>query len=138
MLFPDDTVSVPLTAVVETVKHIGTGIAGGLDGLAAMVPHSHWLSTLGPPAVAGHAYSIASNFDPVSAPLPVRALNVLVDPFFGEDNDLVVPTKGVSTAVGLTVEDTLVLPQTPAVAHTTYFRDEEVRAAVANWLPRPD
>jgi len=138
MLFPDDTVSVPLTAVVETVKHIGTGIAGGLDGLAAMVPHSHWLSALGPPAVAGHAYSIASNFDPVSAPLPVRALNVLVDPFFGEDNDLVVPTKGVSTAAGLTVEDTLVLPQTPAVAHTTYFRDEEVRAAVANWLPRSD
>jgi hypothetical protein len=138
MLFPDDTVSVPLTAVVETVKHIGTGIAGGLEGLAAMVPRSHWLATLGPPAVAGRTYSIASDFDPVSAPLPVRALNVLVDPFFGEGNDLVVPTKGVSAAAGLTVDDALVLPQTPAVAHTTYFRDEEVRATVAGWLPRPD
>jgi hypothetical protein len=137
MLFPDDTVSVPLTAVVETVKHIGTGIAGGLDGLAAMVPRSPWLSQLDPPAVAGRTYAVASDFDPVSAPLPIRALNVLVDPFFGESNDLVVPTGGVSAAAGLTADGALVLPQTPAVAHTTYFRDQVVRTAVADWLPRP-
>ena len=38
LLFPDDTVSVPLTTVVETVKHLGTGINGGLDGLRRWCP----------------------------------------------------------------------------------------------------
>jgi len=137
-LFPDDTVSVPLTAVLETVKQIGTGVIDGLDGLSAMTPGSQWLSQLAPaPGAAGEkTYAVASDFDPVSAPLPVRALNVLVDPFFGEGNDLVVPTKGVSHAAGLTVDDTLVLPQTPAVSHTTYFQDEVVRTRIANWLPQ--
>jgi hypothetical protein len=135
MLFPDDTVSVPLTAVVETVKHIGTGIVGGLDGLAAMVPGSPWLSRLGLSAVTGRTYAVASDFDPVSAPLPVRALNVLVDPFFGEGNDLVVPTNGVSEAPGFTVDDVLVVPHARAVVHTTYFRDEAVRTKIAQWLP---
>jgi hypothetical protein len=137
MLFPDDTVSVPLTAVIETVKQIGTGVVGGLDGLSAMTPGSDWLSRLARGSAGGKTYAVASDFDPVSAPLPVRALNVLVDPFFGEGNDLVVPTNGVSQAPGLTVDDTLALPQTPAISHNVYFRDEAVRTRIADWLPPP-
>jgi hypothetical protein len=67
--------------------------------------------------------------------LPVRALDVLVDPFFGEANDLVVPTQGVSEAVGLTVEDAEVVPRTPAISHLTYFHDQAVRQRIAEWLP---
>lgn len=135
MLFPADTVGVPLTTVVETVKHLGTGIAGGLDGLSAMVPGSPCLSRLAPSPVTGRTYAVVSDFHPVSAPRPVRALNVLVDPFFREGNDLVVPTSGVSEAPGFTVDDVLVSPHARAVVHTTYFRDGAVRTKIAQWLP---
>jgi hypothetical protein len=138
MLVPDDLMSVPLTAVIEVVKQIGTGVLSGLDGLAAMIPGSPALARLAPasPSAAGASYAIASNFEPVSAPLPWRALDVLVDPFFGEANDLVVPTQGVSRAAGLTVKDVQVLPQTPAISHLTYFHDQAVRQRIAEWLPR--
>ncbi len=136
-LFPDDFTSLPLTAVIETVKQVGTGVLDGLDGLAAMSPGSRFLVGLGsePPTVAGKSFAVASDFDPESASLPVRALDALVDPFFGEGNDLVVPTEGISRAAGLTVEDVLTVPRSPAIAHVSYFGDATVREHIATWLP---
>jgi hypothetical protein len=136
MLFPD-TASVPLTAVMETVKQLGIGVAEGLDGLAAMDPDSEFLSTL-TSSTAGkgsQAFTIASDFEPRTGPVPLRALDVLVDAFFTEGNDLVVPTAGVSDALGLDVAERVTVPATPAINHNAYFRDEGVRRQIAQWLP---
>jgi hypothetical protein len=137
-LFPDDTASVPLVAVIEVVKQIGTGILSDLDGLAAMDPAAPMLLTGLSPAAgwsSGQAFTIASDFDPEYASLAVRALDVLADPFFREGNDLVVPTEGVRHAPGLTVEDGIVVPRTPAISHIAYFRDPAVRKQIDTWLP---
>jgi hypothetical protein len=66
----------------------------------------------------------------------VRALDLLVDPFFGAGNDTVVPTAGVHRgAGGYTVADPVIVPTASAVPHTRYFADADVRAALAGWLP---
>lgn len=136
-LLPDDFSSVPLTAVIETVKQVGTGVLDGLDGLAAMSPGSEFLTGLGAGTgtAAGRSFAVASDFEPESAALPVRALDALVDPFFAEGNDLVVPTTGVSQATGLTVAEVLTVPRKPPIAHSSYFRDASVRQRISAWLP---
>jgi hypothetical protein len=135
-LLPDDFASAPLTAVIETVKQVGTGVLDGLDGLVAMSPGSDFLTGLGSATgtAAGTSFAIASDFEPESASLPVRALDALVDPFFGEGNDLVVPTMSVSRAAGLTVDDAVTVPRTPAIAHTSYFGNRTVRERIVSWL----
>jgi hypothetical protein len=133
VLLPDDLASVPLTAVLQTVKQVGTGVLDGLDGLAAMAPGSEFLDGLG--SAPGTAFAVASDYTPESAPLPLRALDALVDPFFGEGNDLVVPTRGVSRAAGLTIGDVLAVRRTPAVSHVSYFGEPTVRERIADWLP---
>ncbi|GEA89336.1 esterase/lipase family protein [Cellulomonas cellasea] len=133
VLLPDDTVSAPLTAVIETVKQVATGVLDGLDGLRAMAPGSDLLGNLTvPPSARGRVFTVASDYEAVDAPVPLRALDVLVDPFFGEGNDLVVPSQGVSTGMGAL--ESHVVPRAPSVTHTAYFRDPAVRRLVAGWL----
>jgi hypothetical protein len=139
MLFPDDLVSVPLTGVVEVVKQVGTGVLDGLGGLASMQPGCDLLSSLTAAAAAEgtttRQFAVSSDFEPEQAPLPLRALDLLVDSFFGEGNDLIVPTEGVSQVPGLRIDDVLRLPQRPAISHVNYFRDRTVRTQLAAWLP---
>jgi hypothetical protein len=136
MLYPDDTVSVPLTAVVETVKQVGVGVLEGLPGLEAMDPDGAFLAGLAP--VTGHGgrhFAIASDFEPSTGPFAVRALDALVDGFFEGGNDLIVPTAGVAAVPDLAAVDVVTLPATPAIAHTGYFGDDVVRQRLAEWLP---
>lgn len=136
MLYPDDAVSVPLTAVVETVKQVAVGVFDDLDGLNAMDPASPFLQQLAPAqgVTPARHLAVASDFAPDGGPAALRALDRLVDTYFRAGNDLVVPTAGVSHAPGLVVEETVTVPKAPPVAHTTYFRDAGVRAQLATWL----
>lgn len=58
-----------------------------------------------------------------------------MDRLFGVGNDLVVPTEGVHHAGSYVVPDPLVIPSAGAVAHSGFFRDPQVRAALSEWLP---
>jgi hypothetical protein len=135
-LLPDETVLVAVQGVLEVVKQIATGVVGGLDGLAAMDPGGARLRALNempaPPGTAVHA--ITSDFEPRNTSLAVKALDLLADPLFGTANDLVVPTEGVYRAGAYVVRDPFVVPSANAVAHTTFFRDAEVRNQLARWL----
>ena len=132
-----DTASVPLSIVVEVVKQVGTGSVEGLDGLASMDPEGEQLQGLTPrPGVGTPAlFTIASDYEPLSGSVPLRALDLMVDTFFGEANDLVVPTEGVSAIPGLKVEEAVAMPSMPALNHTGFFRDAQVRQQLSQWLP---
>jgi hypothetical protein len=136
MLYPDDTVSVPLTSVIETVKQLGVGVLEGLPGLEAMDPDGAFLPSLdhvvGTPA---EHFAIASDFAPETAPFALRALDALIDRFFESGNDLVVPTSSAAAVAGMASVDCVTLPATPAIAHTRYFWDDAVRQHLAGWLP---
>lgn len=137
-LFPDETVMVGVEGVLEVVKQIATGVLGGLDGLAAMDPGGPWLRALNqmPAAPGTTVHAITSDFEPGKSSLAVKALNLLADPLFGAANDLVVPTEGVYQAGAYVVKEPFVVPGANAVAHTTFFRDAEVRTQLARWLPK--
>ena len=136
-LFPDETVTVAVEGVLEVVKQIATGVLGGLDGLVAMDPGGPWLRALNemPAAPGTTVHAITSDFEPRKASLAVKALDLLADPLFGAANDLVVPTEGVYRAGAYVVREPFVVPGVNAVAHTTFFRDGEVRNQLARWLP---
>lgn len=137
-LLPDSPGGIGLEGVIEVVKQVATGVVGGLDGLGAMDPQGAWLGRLPGGARSGTTVrAITSDWTPDhGAPLAVRALNRLVDPFFGSGNDAVVPTDGVARgAGGYTVADPFVVPTTGAVIHTRYFHDPDVRRTLAAWLP---
>jgi hypothetical protein len=119
-------------AVIDTVKQVGTGV---LDGLAAMSPGSTFIDGLGR-AGTGKSVAVAGDFEPESASLPVPALDTLVDPFFGESNDLVVPTKGISQTTGQPLEDVLTVPRAPAISQLSYFGNSVVRECIAGCCPR--
>jgi hypothetical protein len=135
-LLPDETVLVAIQGVLEVVKQIATGVVGGLDGLTAMNPGGAWLRALNEmPAPRGTAvHAITSNFEPGNSSLAVKALDLLVDRLFGAANDLVVPTEGVYRAGAYVVTDPFMVPRANAVAHTTFFRDAEVRNQLSKWL----
>ncbi|MER5381741.1 hypothetical protein ABT040_15875 [Streptomyces sp. NPDC002688] len=137
-LFPDELVSSSLEVILEVVKHCATGALGGLDGLAAMDPASPSLRNLNSAAVpdTGQVRAMTSDFRPAEGAGPaIRALDVLVDRLFGASNDLVVPTEGVHRAGSYVVTDPLVIPSESAVAHSHFFRNEQVRRQLAQWLP---
>jgi hypothetical protein len=124
--------------VVEVVKQLATGVFNGLAGLTAMDPSvtaRHYGSLGGAAGSAGVVRAIASDFTPADGALRMKALNAIVDPFFGTGNDLVVPTEGVYSADGYRVSDPFVLPVPSTVAHTTFFADARVRAKLGEWLP---
>jgi hypothetical protein len=101
-----------------------------------MDPGGPWLRALNEkPAAPGTAvHAITSDFEPKRSSLAVKALDLLADPLFGAANDLVVPTVGVYQAGAYVVGKPFVVPSANAVAHTTFFRDAEVRAQLARWL----
>lgn len=136
-LFPDSPGGLALEGVLEVVKQVATGVFGGLDGLAAMDPAGGYLRGLNQAAVRGDAvYAVTSNFEPGgSASLAVRALDLMADPVFGSDNDLVVPTDGVFRAGGYAASEPVVVPLASRISHSGYFADADVRRTIASWLP---
>jgi len=140
-LLPDQTASATAAAVIEVVKQLATGVFNGLAGLTAMDPGNPVVTAAnhrplgGAAGIAGTVRAIASDFTPADGQLRMKALNAIVDPFFGTGNDLVVPTEGVYAAGDYRVTDPFLVPTPSAVAHTAFFADATVRAKLGEWLP---
>jgi hypothetical protein len=134
MLTPD-AASVPLVAVIETLKHVATGVLEGLDGLASMDIDGELLPALVPSVQRdpGRVLAIASDFHAGSGPIPLRALDVLADTYFGAGNDLVVPSDGVALP-GSTVWSSTPGAAGRAIHHSGYFQEAAVRHDIADWL----
>jgi pimeloyl-ACP methyl ester carboxylesterase len=124
---PDFAGAAPLAAVLAVASDLATSVVC-LPGLADMAPDSPFLKKLNPPAVDAESYWGVEADYRAAGPL-LRALeDPIVDGLFqGKDNDLVVPTDGVSI-----VGSTFILPDlkvkkfAPAesVSHTHFFTNE--------------
>ncbi|RYY82766.1 MAG: hypothetical protein EOO24_39885 [Comamonadaceae bacterium] len=139
-VLPDSVSTIVLEGLLCLVKIVGTGVARGLPGLAAMDPLGEWLQTRGAqPVGAARWYTIGANYTPdaaASAGLAQRLKRKLsdaaVDAFFAADNDMVVPSDGCHVP-GVPVTDSLKLAG-GAVHHVNYFTAREVQDTLARWL----
>ena len=126
-----------LEGILVVVKIVGHAGLVALDGLAAQNPRGEFLQTLNQwePSVEGR-YSIASNYEP-QGNFALYIADNAVDKVFGQaDNDIVVPTDGVSKVGGseLPVDRILRLDASKQVWHGDFFGNDEVRSALVNWL----
>jgi pimeloyl-ACP methyl ester carboxylesterase len=141
---PDGVLGFSFETILALVKILYRGSVAGLPGLRSMKVEGDFLRELGYPGEEfGRYFSIVGNFAPTAggplAGLLRRTGDGLVDEFFRENNDLVVPTGGASTwTVGAVPEaQRLELPTEadPAeVHHGSYFTNGTVRAALREWL----
>ncbi|WP_157018325.1 DUF7379 domain-containing protein [Cryptosporangium arvum] len=140
-LLPEELSTATVESVIELVKQIATGVFTGLAGLTAMDPGNPAVADANRRAIggavrgAGWVRAVTSDFTPADGDLRLKALNAIVDPFFGAGNDLVVPTRGVYEAGEYRIADPFVVPAPSTVAHTAFFADARVRATIGEWLP---
>jgi hypothetical protein len=139
-LLPDTASTILLEGLLCLVKILGTGVARGLPGLAAMDPEGEWLKAASEKA-AGDArwFTIGANYEPAGAVaagfasrLRDRAADAVTDAFFATDNDLVVPSDGCHNP-GPPIVDSLRLSGAET-NHCTYFASRHVHDALSTWL----
>jgi len=94
-VLPDNPLSLTMDFVSEAVSWLAKRIPGAAPGVASMDTEGPTIAALqAPPEPGPTAYSaLASNYEPDSG-LWQRAVDVGVDSFFAQANDLVVPTEG--------------------------------------------
>jgi hypothetical protein len=104
-----------------------------------MDPDHETLRTLNQTECAMAAvHAITADFEPApDTSLAQRTLDKIVDAFFGDANDMVVPTKGMSNAGRFVVADPYVVTG-PTVAHSGYFGDKRARAEIQRCLALPE
>jgi pimeloyl-ACP methyl ester carboxylesterase len=133
---PDTVSTVIMEGILCVMKLIATGAGAGLPGIAAMDPAGEYLAGLGKRALHSREwFTVSADFKPDRAadPLMVKRLaDKVVDRFFEEANDMVVPTEGCHLP-GPAVKDSLRL-QGGAVHHCNYFVDLGVHEKLDSWL----
>lgn len=138
--FPDNGVTDTLEAIITVVKQLAVATLKGLDGLQSMLPNGTYLNDLATAIPANpNYYALASNFTPGSgSPVSIRIANRVVDKAFeSAQNDLVVPTAGVSEfgAGGLIPAARLhVFDADEPPVHTRFFSKDDTRKSILNWL----
>ena len=137
---PSNGVTDTLAVVLTVLKQLAVGAVGGLDGLTSMDPTGDYLAELNArPVSSAQVFAIAADYEPPhGAPLTRVARNGATDLVFQQANDLVVPTGGcwdVPGATGFPIADRLVLDAARGIDHCSFFRDDEVNAALLEWLP---
>jgi hypothetical protein len=133
---PDTPSTITFEGVLCLVKIIGTGSVRGLPGLAAMETKGAPLAALGADELGdAKLYAFVADFSP-GAESPLSALiakagDVAVDNFFGEANDLVVPTNGcydLKDIVGFPLQEERVHRSSGAsVNHLNFFDSSDIR-----------
>jgi pimeloyl-ACP methyl ester carboxylesterase len=135
---PDNGVTEQLEAIVTVVKHLAVGVLKGLDGLRAMVPGGPFLSRLNAGVRDDKRYfALGSDFEPADAGWKAFVADRLLDRIFRDENDLVVPTRGVWDRNGsgfFPIDDRQVLPRAEAVAHTRFFTNPRALETISAWL----
>jgi pimeloyl-ACP methyl ester carboxylesterase len=140
---PDTASTVTFEGVLCLVKIIGSGAVKGLPGLAAMEAKSPQLSTLAAEMLGAiRLYAFVADFSP-SAGSPLLGLirkagDIAVDDFFGEPNDLVVPTSGcydLEDADGFPLQAERVHRSSGgSINHLNFFDAPDIRAALKGIL----
>jgi pimeloyl-ACP methyl ester carboxylesterase len=125
---PDSAGSVPLAAVLAVASDLAASLVS-LPGLADMAPDSLFLDKLNLPLVDSQSYwAVEANYRP-SGPLLRAVEDPIVDGLFrGKDNDLVVPTDGVSivgSAFSLPGSKVKKFALGEGVSHTHFFTKGE-------------
>jgi hypothetical protein len=101
-LFPFDGVTDVLEGIITVAKQIAVGAVRGLEGLQCMVPGGEFLTELNSgPKGAARYFALAANYEPLdNAGFGTYVRDRLFDKIFGDQNDLVVPSRGVFEANG--------------------------------------
>ncbi|MCK1480746.1 hypothetical protein IVB27_40005 [Bradyrhizobium sp. 197] len=144
---PDSVSTVGLEGVLCLVKIIGGGAVPGLPGLAAMQAGGQLLASLGKENLGEvRLYAIVGDFSPepdsALARLLMKGGKAGVDAFFGEANDLVVPTKGCHDLTGVKgfplAAERIHQFSGHTVNHVTFFQSRSVRQTLAAVLADDD
>lgn len=124
------------------VQYLAQGVLVGLRGLEVMNPNSDFLGTFNagsPSEVSFHG--IAANYEPAARGMKrvvAGAKDIGIDAVFeGADNDLVVPTLGVSTGASVFTipnDEMIRFDKTRGVMHSTFWREPEVAREFLRWL----
>lgn len=137
-LAPDTGVLEVIQTVISVVKQIAVGTLEGLDGLTSMRPGGDFLKGLNKETPASGTYfALASNYEPEKGGFTDSLADVLADAIFGSENDLVVPTGGVSEANGsplFPIERLHTFPATDGIQHTRYFQDTVAQEKLTEWM----
>jgi pimeloyl-ACP methyl ester carboxylesterase len=143
---PDGVSTIFLEGVLCLVKIIGSGAVEGLPGLAAMDAKGEELISqreldLG----TTELYALVADFSPAAEPrmaaLIKKAGDAAVDSFFGEANDIVVPTNGcfdLKDAKGFPLPSERVHQFSDGtVNHVNFFNSARVRSTLEELLTAP-
>jgi len=135
---PDSAGSAPLAAVLAVASDVAAALVS-LPGLADMAPDSPFLDKLNPPSVNSQSYwAVEANYHP-SGPFLRAVEDPIVDGLFrGKNNDLVVPTDGVSivgSAFSLPGSKVKKFSSTEGVSHTHFFTTGETWDHILGALP---
>ncbi len=152
-LLPDNPFSTGAAWLAEALKWLASDVLANCEGLAAMDPGGDFITAIkeppdAPPGTEYHA--VVSNFHPPREWL-ARLGDMAVDSFFGEANDLVVPSEGAwktSDAQAAWVPGSRIacfgaggnITADKLVHHCNYFKQEETWnyiAAVLGGKPSP-
>lgn len=140
-VLPDNLVTDVLEAVIAVVKELAVGALKGLEGLQSMNPSGGYVvGYLNKGMATNTTYrSIASDFDPSKPKFKPWAKDKLMDQIFREENDLVVPTKGVYERNGdvmfpIEVGNRLDLTKAEEVHHGSFFGNRRVVEKLSSWL----
>jgi hypothetical protein len=124
--------------LLAVVKQLGVGVMAGLPGLQSMVPGGRFLAALNRGDAVGTSYfALASNYEPSDSNLSRFAHDALMDEIFQQENDLVVPTRGVwdgNGAGNFPVDSRQVFGPHDSVHHGGYFVHPIGEQKILAWL----
>lgn len=137
---PDSAATVSIGALMALASSVAQLGLRGLPGLADQAPGSDLLRSLklGPNGATNY-YALEANFEPAGNLVDV-VKDGAVDHLFGEkENDLVVPTLGVSQTAQFSLPDARVKPYGPTdgVHHTNFFEQLATAMKLESFLGIP-
>lgn len=141
---PDSMSTVIIEGILTLVKVIVHAGVNALDGLAAMRPNNSYLRDLNSrPRPSTQLYALGADYQPTD-PLWIKRWchmvgDKLVDSFFDEPNDGVVPIAG---TYWLDAQTNWLIPDSQrfcfasekGISHTTFFQHPDVQRQIVTWL----
>jgi hypothetical protein len=136
--FSQVAATVGLGALLAIFGGIVEGGLGALPGLEDMNPGNPFLTLLNATSPSGNSayFAIEADFQPSGGLARAIENNGVDSLFLGQENDLVVPTLGVSQVNGQTLPASQIdaYPQSANVYHTDFFWQQGTWDAILNFL----
>ena len=141
---PDTVTTIVTEGLLCLVKILGSAATHGLSGIASMNSEDSYLKALAPRAYSNPdgLFAIASNYSPtkpeIIKQLAAKAADKVIDGFFEEPNDMVVPTKGCSegslAAAGFPIVANRLKVLSGPIHHCNFFEQPDVHQQLTKWL----